>query len=1000
MLSTNSALITAISDNTSIKAVPKVVLEYNMNEMAGSVSVSTTGVQSNIIKELFPKESIIESFRPSKSGIKYHIIGQQDVLTTYKTKDVPASRIYMADKSNPYRFFLAEGSASVTLSYKNKAGTSAQNILTNKICVKVERSYGSVAVAIGSYYTGTAPSDGVINIWLQPNGTWSTTEPTSYPNPISISSLTVSVTGASYTGIIEVSPKYVLDVSDRVTSVSISKDDSIGDNQLPIGMLTANSSSLSLSTILESDIVDFIPGDSIVSNKVMILPNIKFTVYVIIDDTYSIQQGVFYVNEFKSDNYGNYSISGLDAAKFLQEINCPEILINDSSFQSIVWRLLDSVGFVDYDFTKCQSDILSCRFWWSNKTKTVWQAIQELCRESQTIAFIDEYGKLIFIDRNSFYNKDSSVAWTFRSTEGSGNRKPDIISMDSVVTPTTNAVKIQYNIPTTSNLEQSAQPVWTEQSPSTLFAAPYMGISNGYIVYPNRSVFADVIPTRFNSYVLINEEIIEYDGIQFSTPEGNVDITSSGQYLEYRAKYDNRVVPTGKLKIKTRNSFGTPSTSGSPVQNRDLASKGFSAKSIVLGSAGTQTESLSKVCSLNQGANNISALAISPSGDKHKFYIVSKDITCGGSALSSFEYMQIGTAIGFSLANSSDIGVLQTSGITFYWNPTTVSGYLLAIYSTRTAQNVDQVAEAVLYKIVNGSAQVLATVSSNIFEQYFYGVDILVHKETGKNTIFININGETSVLDGIVDASSPIQPTDNVGLMAGGQSVAYFDYLYASPKNDFIIDLSLAKSGGKILANSFFKDFKFENNQSSKLFFEEFGDVIREIYKAEAQYTQSYPIAAQATDTFAQIVGQRLSNQSGEFYVFNSSSSTIALSDGEGRDLFIYGKVVAPAGQNYFDSKDSLSSNKQITSFDAQWIQTKEAASSLSEFLTKQWSQSTSDVTLDIFGNPILQVGDIVSINYPTRGLDGSKKFVIKSIDHNISTGITTKITARSIYAG
>ena len=60
MLSTDSALITALSDSTSIKAVPKLVLEYNMNEMAGKVQVTTSSTQPPMFAELFPKESVVE----------------------------------------------------------------------------------------------------------------------------------------------------------------------------------------------------------------------------------------------------------------------------------------------------------------------------------------------------------------------------------------------------------------------------------------------------------------------------------------------------------------------------------------------------------------------------------------------------------------------------------------------------------------------------------------------------------------------------------------------------------------------------------------------------------------------------------------------------------------------------------------------------------------------------------------------------------------------------
>jgi hypothetical protein len=334
--------------------------------------------------------------------------------------------------------------------------------------------------------------------------------------------------------------------------------------------------------------------------------------------------------------------------------------------------------------------------------------------------------------------------------------------------------------------------------------------------------------------------------------------------------------------------------------------------------------------------------------------------------------------------------------MTFFWNNSTNSGYLLLLYSTRSAQNVKQKSEAALYKVTNGSAKLLESVTSNIFEESFYGLDILVHKESTKNTIFISVNGSTIEYE---DATSPIAATSTIGLVAGGQSTAYFDYLYSLKRDAFVLDISASRTSGRLLSNSFFQKFTYDSATASNLKYDEFGDVIRELYKAEAQYEPAYAIAAQPSDGLAQVVGQRLGYYKGEFYVFNTSSSTIALAGGDGKELFVYGVSVANAGQNFYNSDDKITDVKQITSFDSQWIQSKEAAKSLSDFLTKQWSKSTVDIDMEVFGNPVLQVGDIVTINYPERGFDGSGKFVIRSISHSMDIGISTRLKLRSIYS-
>ncbi len=82
----------------------------------------------------------------------------------------------------------------------------------------------------------------------------------------------------------------------------------------------------------------------------------------------------------------------MDGAKVLQEAISPSILCEGYSSTAILRRLLDAVGFTNYNFNLAAADtsVFSPKYWWSDDTKTVWQSIQELCRDSQMIATFDE----------------------------------------------------------------------------------------------------------------------------------------------------------------------------------------------------------------------------------------------------------------------------------------------------------------------------------------------------------------------------------------------------------------------------------------------------------------------------------------------------------------------------------------------------------------------------------------------------------------------------------
>jgi hypothetical protein len=1006
MLSTDINLKNALMQNTSLSVSNKIIIENNINDIAKYIKVEDLNNSNDVFSEIFPVKSVVKSFRPSKAGIKYKILGESTTLNTYKTKTIPATRIYMADKSNDYTYFLRPTTAQVKVSYfTNSAMTTAQTVYANKIVVKAETGHGipTVNIKFGStvVYNQAAPADGVVTLWL--NGTsWSTTEPSSYTTPISFDSITVALSGTSYVGLIEVSPRIVKDISDRVASVRIDKDDSIGSDILPVGALTANSASLELFGLTKTDILHISKGDILSASSIMLAKNTKFTISFIIDGTYTIQQGVFYGVDITSKDLGEFSVKALDGAKFLQETPCPEIILTDSSFQAILWRMLDAVGFTAYDFTKCTGDVMSCRYWWGDKSKTVWQAIQEICKETQTVAFFNEYDVLCFISRDKFYDSSAASQWQFLYAD-EGSNKANIASLDSSTTPTSSAVRIKYNVPTTSNLERSMQPIWTEQAPSTLFASPYQGIetvgSTQYLKYSKHGVFGSVIPTRFNSYALVGNEVIEYDGIEFSYPAVTPEVsprvfTSLGEYLEVRARYSNDLAPTGRLRIKTRGAFGTTVTSPALNPTASAILDPFTAGKFKLGTT-TQLESASKntICAINYTESNISSIAMSPNSDREYLHILTRNMPHSTSANPIVQY---GTAAGFKLdTTSTTTSLQQTAGFALNWNSLTMSGYIVLVNSTRAAQETKSQVEVQFIKLVSGAVTKIETVMSNVFEQAFFGIDVVLRKNSTSNDLLIYVNGsELKITD-----DQPLSSSPTIGLICGGQTTAYFDYVYSGPLSIFAADITGSRSSGKITADAFFKNFKFNNTASNGLFIDEFGPVIREIYKASPTYNQAFPVFSEASNPLAIVVSERLGHFSGDIYIFNSSSSTIALADGDGKEFAVWGIAIANAGENIYETEKNIDGVTEFTTFETNWIQSESSAKTLADFLSKQWSKSIRDVDMSIFGNPILQVGDIVTIKYTDRDLQGTEKFVIRAISHSYGGGLETQIKARSIYS-
>jgi hypothetical protein len=97
--------------------------------------------------------------------------------------------------------------------------------------------------------------------------------------------------------------------------------------------------------------------------------------------------------------------------------------------------------------------------------------------------------------------------------------------------------------------------------------------------------------------------------------------------------------------------------------------------------------------------------------------------------------------------------------------------------------------------------------------------------------------------------------------------------------------------------------------------------------------------------------------------------------------------------------------------FESTWIQKEDEAKELAEWMTNQWSMQQKVLTMQIFVNPILQVGDIIEVSYPSKQIYSSEdlnipvgynrsRFVILSLDstYDNASPPTTTVVCRSIY--
>jgi hypothetical protein len=382
-------------------------------------------------------------------------------------------------------------------------------------------------------------------------------------------------------------------------------------------------------------------------------------------------------------------------------------------------------------------------------------------------------------------------------------------------------------------------------------------------------------------------------------------------------------------------------------------------------------------------------------------------------------------SFGAGILFASTLSNLRSGGgIGFFTNSTGTNGYYIEL-QTDQSQSDTKDKSLKIYKIVNtkriyltdsqdkDSGRLLGGVLTSTL--YKLDVDVTVNTSAGVVIIDVYVNNfkvsavDTSVANTTDPKKKIITPTANIALFSKLHTTA-FDYVYANPVSATqIVDTSSRKIYDGQYSSSTI-DFTFGekvaqnfNSPDNKVsFIEEFGKTVREIRHVKANFAQSAAIplyASTGINKFATILGSKFSNHAAEIFVINNASSFIPLSVGNEQQFFVLGNYVDNGSQHEYTEPVDESTPLEPATFQSMWIQSEADAKALYGWIKNQWSKQQQSVNMEIFGNPAIEVGDVITINYPKNDLDGTKKFLVTNVNTSFDEGVSTNITARSIYS-
>ena len=295
----------------------------------------------------------------------------------------------------------------------------------------------------------------------------------------------------------------------------------------------------------------------------------------------------------------------------------------------------------------------------------------------------------------------------------------------------------------------------------------------------------------------------------------------------------------------------------------------------------------------------------------------------------------------------------------------------------------------------------------------------------------------------------PLINANNMALFVRGSSHCMFENLYAlannySQNSSFSLDPvanSIFTNKTNISANESFRKYAISGivqptylsgiNPAEppkyNIYYEEFGSIMREAAYFNVKYDKAYPaLYAAIAPTFNRIRGYTVSGffagaYGAEFLIFNATDTFLFFDENVGNYLRIQGitftqdarneltvddyfkktsdfsnpqvkedmTILSPVKQKqlYDDIKNSrITYGKNEFSLESPYIQSRDEAVRVMEWLISKTSKPRKSVGVRIFSTPTIQLGDIVSIDYKDEESEfwfkPEQRFVVYSIQH------------------
>lgn len=1061
MQTTSPQVTQLLQQGLAIKAQPLLIAEWNQNRYAGIQSVDNDPPEEEISSgiEYFPVSSIVEPLRPSKKGIAKARAENMGFVDITDDGAQPV-RWYTSDVEDPYKYWsspeasrftagvnLFDTAVSPRVVYQNLAWGNKIHVLFETAAASPQ-SWSVSVTTNGTTWTQVWTSDGPdidydgITLYRQADGSW---EETVYRgNPVQLKGVRIDVNTLSvenrYLDLIELSLRLEVDLTDTLISSSSSFAMSSTSFVTPLGQASSNTASLELSNT--DGRYNNTNPDSIF--KGLIDKNVKFTYSMGYDTTPVGGSGFEYVREYTmfSDGWNGQGtevaqVSLKDASKFLQEMKPPKMFFEGLTLGRIIWQLCDVMGFNDYVYDRADDDKdTQVPYFWTDGEKTIWEIFGHLALTMQAAIFFDEFGQLQIQTRDVAYNLGKPISWQLDGIKV-GLKQPDIIELSQEYDYEANDVTVRYNKTSISDMVgrvPKMDVVWQPEDTLVLRSSQLresMTDSQTFI----RMTASEAAVWPYKGIINVEGELMSYDGkgywyynlagvstfalVKSTDQKKNIDEKLTKPELRFKSAF------SGYMGNVVRGIWNT-----TPAAHSNFVA-GYSNQTSKKGGGTPYTWNGGAVHNSKESTRSLKA---NKTFKVDTFYVSKRQF------FPDKNVWYYGTRMRFRGSGYTN----GMAGIAFNLGSDNRGYYVELCRTDRLPGGRKYQHEINFYARRNtgvlkrygpdGGKGVPFAVSANTW----YDIDVSLRKADGSfssastsaDIISISVNGQVKMT--VTVPGGEREPyTRNVGMFTRGDTHADYEYFYANATTE---DLKLDAGNffdrirGEIAGPQDDRKWIYGWDTQTKIprkkyapssvrfnlrGFDEFGPLCQEVREFEVKFEKFPAVHSNLyfSNTTQIVCPEYSADPFGARFVLANVYRSNAILNGEDtltfgtenpveQKLMIYGRTV-----NKEDEKTVVVKNENAirrrgrveTEIQSEWLQSEQSAKDLADWIDHHWSQGADEVEAEIYGNPLLQLGDLVSVNYPQKDFDPvtHRYFIVGQIREYSGGYGTTRLTLR-----